>query len=209
MADHRNGGRLEKDNVSPNKEEIMCEIGNGLKHIYKAILKALATLKIGYDARKPSPFDLLPDEMLMKIIKMTMNGHGEHKHSELATNIANISRRFKNLATDKSLWKGRIYINVCRDKSVMKELIHKFLGSEVEEVEFRAEFKLTRRIGHTLTLPNEYISAKDIATLLENCHNLRSLKLEIGETTWNSTSTYTRHDLMKLLLNCPGWGLVP
>ena len=78
MADHYNDRTQGMRNVSPNKVEIMCEIEDGPIYTDQATLRAvLATLKNGNDVRRISPFDLLPDEMLMKIIRVTINGHGQ------------------------------------------------------------------------------------------------------------------------------------
>ena len=100
-------GKLEMKNTSPKKtsdQEIIIEIENGLKHTDQAtLITLLAALKNGFDARKPSPFDWLPDEMIMKIIRMTINDLGDQRHNHLVGNIAKISRRFKNLAADKTL----------------------------------------------------------------------------------------------------------
>ena len=83
----------------------MSEIVNGLEHTDQdTLITLLATLKNGYDARRPSPFDWLPDEMLMKIIRMAINDLGDQRH--LVDNIAMISNRFKDLAADQSLWKA-------------------------------------------------------------------------------------------------------
>ena len=197
-------GKLEMKKTSPKMtsgEELIIEIENGLKHTDQAtLITLLAALKNGFDARNPSPFEWLPDEMIMKIIRMTINDFGDQRHNHLVGNIAKISRRFENLAADKSLWKGRVYISGWLSKFFLKEVIHKFLGSEVEEVEveFRQEM--------LVSLPNDAISAEDISVLLEKCHNIKRFKL----IDWRgSTSIYPRHGMMKLLLRCPGFGLVP
>ena len=209
---HEEDGRPEINHASQNhfsREEILSEIENGLEHTDKTTLfKLLATLKIGYDARKPSPFDWLPDEMLMKIIRMTINDLGDQRHHHLVDNIAKISSRFKNLAADKSLWKAVVY--TFKDRFNMKEVIDKFLQSEVEEVEFKS---LSLILNHAL--PNDDISAEDISALLEKCQDIRRIKLSNRSKRKNTlcnryaTSIWSRHDMMKLFLSCPGWGLVP
>ena len=57
-----------------------------------------------------SPFDLLPDELIMKIIKMTLEGvtDPEMKHVFLVDSIAKISTRFRRLSADKSLWRDQV-----------------------------------------------------------------------------------------------------
>ena len=59
-----------------------------------------------------SPFDLLPDELIMKIIKMTMEGviDPEMKHVFLVDSIAKISTKFARLSVDKSLWRDQVQV---------------------------------------------------------------------------------------------------
>ena len=59
-----------------------------------------------------SPFDLLPDELVMKIIKMTMKGviDPEMKHVFLVDSIAKISTKFRRLSVDKSLWRDQVQV---------------------------------------------------------------------------------------------------
>ena len=72
----------------------------------------------------------------------------------------------------------------------MKEVIHNFLGSEVEELE----------VDFHYVDPNDVISPEDISSLLEKCPNIKRIKAN----NWRGlTSIYTRHDMMKLLLGCP------
>ena len=191
-------GTLEMKNPSQNKTfrgEIMSEIENRLNHTDDAtLITILAALKDGFDERQPSPFDWLPDEMIMNIIRMTISDLSDQRHCHLVDNIAKISRRFKNLAADMSLSKGHICVD--GDEVSLKEVIHKFLGSEVEELE----------VDFHYVDPNDVISAEDISSLLEKCPNIKRIKLN----NWSgSRFIYTRHDMMKLLLRCPGFGLVP
>ena len=68
-----------------------------------------------------SPFDKLPDELVLKIIKLVMESHKrtwpmdlaaldsphwQSPHDFLLKTIARISIRFKRIAADKSLWRG-------------------------------------------------------------------------------------------------------
>ena len=55
-----------------------------------------------------SPFDLLPDELVLKIVKMATwvewgCGHGEHVQHWIFV-ISSVSVRFDRIAQDKSLW---------------------------------------------------------------------------------------------------------
>ena len=59
-----------------------------------------------------TPFDLLPDEMVMKIIKMAIGTLPDptKKHEFIAKVIAKLSSRFRGLAMDRSLWRGEVTV---------------------------------------------------------------------------------------------------
>ena len=66
-----------------------------------------------------SPFDSLPDKVVLKIVKMAAcleDDHDkqpgvEYDHDFLVEVLCKVSKRFKRLATDSSLWKGHVEIN--------------------------------------------------------------------------------------------------
>ena len=74
-----------------------------------------------------SPFDSLPDELLLKIVKFAaappwpfhfewirerwMAEHGEkYDHDFLANGLCKVSLRFEKISSDESLWKGVVWI---------------------------------------------------------------------------------------------------
>ena len=77
-----------------------------------------------------SPFDSLPDELLLKIMKFAAeppkdNGMGwewnerertmaelgeKYDHDFLANRISKVSTRFRRVVADESLWKGAVWI---------------------------------------------------------------------------------------------------
>ena len=67
----------------------------------------------------PSPFDSLPDEVVIKVLKMAvameMECHKKHKkhkkHNFLVDTIARTSSRFERLSQDKSLWRLQVVID--------------------------------------------------------------------------------------------------
>ena len=61
-----------------------------------------------------SQIELLPDELLMKIIRMAMKDvpDPDEKHEFLVDSISKISSRFKRLSVDKSLWGGQVVVKV-------------------------------------------------------------------------------------------------
>ena len=64
----------------------------------------------------PSPFDSLPDEVVIKVLKMAvameMECNKKHKkHNFLVDTIARTSSRFERLSQDKSLWRLQVVID--------------------------------------------------------------------------------------------------
>ena len=56
--------------LKATKEELAGQIERRLAYTDKdTMIKLLITLENGFDSRKLSPFDLLPNETVMKIIK--------------------------------------------------------------------------------------------------------------------------------------------
>ena len=110
------------------EEELASQIEKRLAHTDKAtMIRILATLEDGYDARKSSPFDLLPDELVMKIINMILGGRGKQKRNYLVDIIAMISARFQNLAADKSLWKGHVSLDGMGSMHHIKKPLNAFM----------------------------------------------------------------------------------
>lgn len=116
-----------------------------------------------------SLFDLLPDEIVMKVIKMTMNYRIYYHHDYLVNSIRNISERFRRLASDKALWTGEIWIH--GSDTQVKNLIHNFLGGGVKSISISA-MKAT-------------ISSAEILKMAEKCPNNESLWMNAKTiTTW-------------------------
>ena len=134
---------------------------------------------------KSSPFDLLPDEMVLKIIKMAADGFGNKrqklchsrpnfqldcrhtfhmhqlKYEFLINTVSKVSRRFKRIATDKTLWanwNGEVAINGSRNKDLWE-----LLGNYVKKIK-------------SLT-PSANISAKALKTMADKCPKLEELYL--------------------------------
>ena len=110
-----------------------------------------------YGSQEPSHFDSLPDEILMKIINLALGSNWPETHNFLVNVISNISPRFRRLAADKSLWKGRISVGI--NPTTVEEVIRKFLGKEVRELSIDPYFG-EGGVKHEMAL-----SAKDIAEM--------------------------------------------
>ena len=89
--------------------------------------------------KESSPFDKLPDELVLKIIKSAMEGHETRTsdwdwtspHDFLLKTIARTSSRFRRIAADKSLWSGEIVVSGRYQR--VKRLIREFLGKNPDD----------------------------------------------------------------------------
>ena len=85
------------------------------KKAKKALAQASAAL---------TPFDSLPDEVVLRIVKMAAPReeyyHGDYNHNFLVDVLCKVSVRFRRLATDFSLWKGFVDILYCGPRSLPK-----------------------------------------------------------------------------------------
>ena len=53
-----------------------------------------------------SPFDLLPDELVLKIVKMATSKKKGFDHDFIRESISRVDKRFNRIAWDSSLWQG-------------------------------------------------------------------------------------------------------
>ena len=67
--------------------------------------------------RKPTSFDDLPDEIVVKIFQMASTAHDwravKYNHGFIVRVLSKVSIRFRQLATNYSLWEGAVVINPC------------------------------------------------------------------------------------------------
>ena len=60
-----------------------------------------------------APFERLPNEVLLMIIRMAMEDIStDQRHNFLTDVIANISTRFSNLPSYPPFWKGRVFLRL-------------------------------------------------------------------------------------------------
>ena len=115
--------------------------------------------------------DSLPDEIVLKIIKMaalmdkfTFKHTGlRNSHKFIMDVLFKVSVRFRRLATDSSLWKGHVSVSVQPDFRELDFVIRECLNSRTSSMEV---------IPVTLpdiSLPNHYLI--DLAT---KCPNLKN-----------------------------------
>ena len=118
-------------------------------------------------------FQTLPDEIVLKIIKMTVSHSSDR---DKVIQISKLSSRFNRIARDTSLWRGAVGLSLNRvDDKTLKDL--NFLGEGVTNL------TLSERYW------NKYIHLdnEDLNTIAENCPNLVSLTLRhIAVKSWPS-----------------------
>ena len=181
-----------------------------------------------------SPFELLPPEIHEIIIKMFLrNSFSEtdlsnivglrkddpedpnstvraitNEHNFLVDVIANISTRFRNLASFKSLWKGEVYIK--GDKNKIRGVMERFLSNGITSLHLinSEQNLLTPAPGNLTTRPRRMktpiqksiFSAADILNLAERCPDLE--KLNIFSTKMDAwpimTTPWTSMKILKL-----------
>lgn len=106
----------------------------------------------------PSPhhhmFDTLPDEIVLKIVKMATKTN--NTHDKIINQISRVSSRFNRIAKDGSLWKGKVI------------LVHRQFGHTMD---FLSD-------GITeLILANVLLHKQGITLMGRNCPSLISLQL--------------------------------
>ena len=101
-----------------------------------------------------------------------------HQHNLLVDVIANISSRFRTLASSKSLWKGEVYISGCEKK--IKEVMEGFLSDGITALHLintkRRTTKYLAKYGNTFQERTK-ISAADILNMAARCPNLEALSI--------------------------------
>ena len=155
-----------------------------------------------------SPIELLPPEILEIVIRMSMRNTKKLKlqndnpndpkskfttvtngHNFLIDTVANISVRFRTLASSKSLWKGEGYISGCEKK--IKGVIEGFLFDGItaihlintaQETETVMPKSLTSRPKRMKTvIQRTTISTTDILNMATRCPNLETLSISAAK----------------------------
>ena len=110
--------------------------------------------RLSLHRKKPDPFNSLPDELVLKIVKMAtafskkdrkarwQYARGAYNHTYIIAAISRVSSRFNRIARDQALWSDRVALNLIDLPSELKmdfqEIVNKavksFLGSRVSEL---------------------------------------------------------------------------
>ena len=117
-----------------------------------------------------SPFDTLPDELVLKIVKMASSSHtsgwARYDHTFVVATVSRVSAKFARIAADKSLWKGNVALSSTghEDEDVIPRAIELFLGEGVKRL---------RIIEHReIYDPKLSLSEGQIRTIARKCPGL-------------------------------------
>ena len=121
-------------------------------------------------------FDLLPDEIVLKIIELVISSYDyiansysyrnlyvwRPRHDFLLDTIGNLSKRFKRISHDKTLWSDKIIIS---NKQNFDNIIEKFDVAKATDFQIHYDNDLT-----------PHISRYQLKLLAEKCPKIKSLK---------------------------------
>jgi len=145
-----------------------------------------------------APFERLPNEVLLVIIKMAMDDIPcDRRHDFLTDVIGNISSRFSNLPAYPPFWMG--HVDLCLGTPLEKERAHKlnFLDEGVESLSITSSpsphnNSTERTRAHSL-------SAQDLTTVAERCPRLRHLSISGFEMKlWPAFETQCSLEFLQL-----------
>ena len=152
-------------------------------------------------------FDLLPNELVMKVVLSAVESTArDEQHDFLLDVIANISVRFRRIATEKSFWEGEVSITLDKKSKTfiqwhsymdsrsssskprtkdlmewkMREAISNFIHAGVHSLNIRAypaSEPCIRGLYDCMKDNMPLISADDILSIAARCPALRVLKL--------------------------------
>ena len=138
-----------------------------------------------------SPFDSLPDELVLKILQLAIADPEERLRSDLIENFENwipphnflsniisrVSTRFRKISKDKSLWKGRVIIS--GDRLHVNRVVRDYLNDGTTSI----------KILNSGTLMQQ----RDLCALARKCPNMMFVK-EIFETRCGTSRSLSRLD---------------
>ena len=137
---------------------------------------------------KQTAFDLLPDELLLKIVKMAATCKASQgsvpikfNHNFLAQVLAKLSVRFRNISLDKIFWRN-VYLDYHSTQGVVqKEVIKNFLGNFTEVVWISANQRRKRKRKTTsTTYEDEFQQA--LITIASRCTKMQAMIVTFPES---------------------------
>ena len=111
--------------------------------------------------KKPDPFNSLPDELVLKIVKMAaafsqrerqipIYERGVYNHTYVIGAISRVSSRFNRIARDQSLWSEKVALNWIDIPSALKmdmqdivnDAIKSFLGKRITDLVIHSDITI-------------------------------------------------------------------
>ena len=137
-------------------------------------LNTPAVISTPYWIDNEVPFESLPPEIIAKIIKMAMKSgfaSNKHQYNFLVNVVAEVSKKFQNVAAIKSLWAGDVFL--WGGEAKIRKVISNYLNDLVSGLELEGELE-RRRSDITLSTFDLY----DILLQLSaKCPNLTTLTI--------------------------------
>ena len=130
----------------------------------------------------------LPDELILKIIKLAASrgGQGEGcNHNSILNVISKISKRFKRISTDSSLWRGNVTINASLQDTRLA--IRESINNGTTFLKIRIS-------------SGGNISRGDLIDINKRCTNLKRLDVLIDLESWPKYPSITAWKSMKVLI---------
>ena len=159
-----------------------------------------------------APFERLPNEVLLMIIKMAMEDLPyDRRHDFLTDVIGNISSRFSDLPTYEPFWKGRVFLCLGTPLEKGHERKLSFLGECVDSLcltSYRSPQydsvegnEITKEITsqHRPLTRTPSLSGKDLAIIARRCSRLKHFSISgFDMTHWPAFETPCPVEYLKL-----------
>ena len=156
---------------------------------------------------QPNSFNLLPDELVLKILKMAAAKNKsdsraqlfrckaeDFDHDFIIDVLGKISNRLIRISKDNTLWTG-IVITKVGNKPRTDRMINSFLGDRVEHLIFngKGQHKKWNKI-------KPEISAENLSTIAFKCTSLKRLRLHMtGIESWPLQCTMHKLEELDIL----------
>ena len=130
-----------------------------------------------------SPFSLLPDELVLKILEMSVATGDKSKpydEVELIHNIGKVSKRFQRIVSTKSFWKGDVSIWLTLDDQKAQQLKQlEVLHNDIENLLLETDFVPEEPILHDMRIIRNTLSEDHFQVVAQRCPNLKRFELNL------------------------------
>ena len=130
----------------------------------------------------------LPDELILKIVELAASGGGQGEgcnHNFILNVISKISKRFKRISTDPSLWRGNVTINASQQDTRLA--IRESINNGTTFLKIRLS-------------SGGNISSGDLIDINKRCTNLKGLDVLFDLGSWPKYPSIIAWKSMKVLI---------